>query len=202
MKGMTTMKATLKMKTLVAAVAVAAGFAGTAQAASGTDTTSPYSVANNVNFSIVIPGFLFFRVGALAATNTLTFTVPDTDIGNPALPVAATGGDAAASALNVEVRGNVGQITITPTVSSATGLTSVTVGNGTIDFAQIATTSSDNTNLAAPALANTGGSIVQPVINANRVTNRTAVWTYSYLNATVPGAGTYTGTATYTATAP
>jgi len=196
------MKTNLKIKALVAAVAAASAFGGTAQAAQGTDTSSPYSVANNVNLSIVVPGFLFFRVGAPAGTSTLTFSVPDTDIGNPAVPVAATGGDAGASALNVEVRGNVGQITITPTVSSATGLTSLTPGNGTIDFAQIATTSSQNATLAAPALANTGGSVVTPTINGNRVTNRTAVWTFSYLNATVPGEGTYSGVATYTATAP
>jgi hypothetical protein len=45
------------------------------------------------------------------------------------------------------------------------------------------------------------------VLNSSNVTNRTAVWTYSYLNTTVPSAGTYGtsakgGRVTYTASMP
>jgi hypothetical protein len=63
--------------------------------------------------------------------------------------------------------------------------------------------------LPAPVLTNAGGTPVQPTLNAGLVTDRTAVWTFSYLNQTVPSAGTYGGATaarggrvTYTATMP
>lgn len=201
------MKTNLKIKTLAAMMTLAtASISGTALAASGTDTAAAYSVANPVNFSIVIPGFLFFRVGAVATTNTMVFTVPATNVGDTT-PVAATGGDAAASSVTVQVRGNNGQITIGTTVASASGLGTGTAADGFIPYSQITTASSDAANLAAPVLANAAIPNVLPVlgggpVGAGRVTNRAATWTYSYLNATVPSAGNYTGTATYTATMP
>lgn len=202
------MKTNLKTKTLFAAVAVAvASMAGTAQAASGTDTSSPYSVAAPVNFAIQIPGFLYFRVGAVATTNTMTFAVPAANVGNSS-PVAPSGGDAlGGTAVNVEVRGNNGQVTIQTTVAAATGLGTGTASDGYIDYAQITTTSSDGTNLPAPVLANSGIPNVTPVLGggpsgAGKVTNRSATWTYAYLNTTTPSAGNYSGSATYTAVMP
>jgi hypothetical protein len=204
-----TMKTNLKMKTLAAMMAVAATLAGTAQASDGTDTTSPYSVANRVNFSIVIPAFLYFRVGPVGAANdpTLTFTVPAANVGN-STPVAGTGGDAGASAVNVEVRGNNGQVTIATTVSSASGLGTGTAADGFISFGAITTTAS-NASLAAPTLANSGITNTTPALGCDvacaglgKVTRRTGTWTYAYANTTIPSAGTYTGFATYTASMP
>lgn len=203
------MKANLQMKTLAAAMAVAAAFAGTAQASDGTDTTTPYSVANRVNFSIVIPAFLYFRVGPVGAANdpTLTFTVPAANVGN-GTPVAGTGGDAAASAVNVEVRGNNGQVTIATAVQAATGLGTGTAADGFISYADITTTPS-NAALPAPTLANSGITNVTPTLGCDvacaglgRVTRRAGTWTYAYANTATPSAGTYTGFATYTATMP
>jgi hypothetical protein len=134
------------------------------------------------------------------------FTVPAANVGN-STAVAPTGGDATASSVTVQVRGNNGQVTIGTTVSSALGLGTGTATDGYINYNQITTTSSDAANLAAPVLANAAIPNVLPVlgggpVGAGKVTDRTATWTYSYLNTAVPSAGTYAGTATYTATMP
>ncbi len=204
------MKTTLKMKTLAAALAVGALAAtGLANAASGTNTAAagPRTVANPVNFAVVIPAFLYFQVGTVGATNTMTFTTPAANVGN-STAVAPTGGDAGGgTAVNVVVRGNNGQVVISTAVASASGLGTGTAADGFINYNQISTTSSDVANVPAPALANAGIPNVNValgggVAGAGKVTNRAATWTYSYLNTTVPSAGTYTGSATYTATMP
>jgi hypothetical protein len=200
------MKTNFKMKAIAALVAGSALFSGSAMAMSATDTVAPFSVANTVNFQIVIPGFLYFRVGVdTPAPNTLVFTVPAATVGVGA--VAATGGEAGPSALNVAARANNGLVTIATTVAAATGLGTGTATDGFINYNQITTTSNDVPNFPAPVLANaaipnTTVALGGGPVGAGKVTNRTAVWTYSYLNATVPSAGTYTGSVTYTASTP
>ena len=166
------------------------------------------SAPAHLDFSVVIPRFLTFRVGTNAATiDLITFTVPAANVGN-ATPVAGTGGDAGGgSAANVTVKGNGGQITITESNNgTGTGLQHATLTD-TIAYTQITTSSSDAVNLNAPALSNAGGNTSTPVLNAGNVTNRTAVWTYAYANTTIPSAGTYGtsakgGRVTYTASMP
>jgi hypothetical protein len=199
--------------TKVAAALVLALGSGSAMADSVTDTASPWSAAVNHDFSIVIPGFLFFRVGtdAAATVNTITFTATTANVGN-STAIAGTGGEAGGgSAANVVVRANVGQITITETNNSGgNGLGNGTAADGYIAYTQITTTSSDLPNLPAPALSNAGGTTALVALNggSTKVTNRNAVWTYGYANTTVPAAGTYGagggtgGRVTYTATAP
>lgn len=174
-----------------------------------TDTSAPFAVSARLNFSLTYPAFLRFRVGTAGATvNTLTFAVPAASVGL-GTPVSATGGDAGASALNIEVAGNNGQVTITATNSSGgQGIGTGTASDGRIDYNQIDTTS-NSPQLPAPALTNAGGTISQPALNSSFVTQRTAVWTYAYLNQTIPSAGTYGGAnaalggqVTYTATMP
>jgi hypothetical protein len=166
------------------------------------------SAPANLDFAVVVPRFLTFRVGTNSATiDLITFTVPGTNVGD-STPIAGTGGDAGGgSAANVAVKGNGGQITITESNNgTGTGLQHATLTD-TISFTEIATASSDAVNLNAPALSNAGGNTATPVLNASNVTNRTAVWTYSYLNTTIPSAGTYGtsakgGRVTYTASMP
>jgi hypothetical protein len=174
-----------------------------------TDTVAPFGVTARLNFSLVYPAFLRFRVGTAGATvNTLAFSVPAASVGS-GTPVAATGGDAGASALNIEVAGNNGQVTITATNSSGgQGIGTGTATDGRINYNQIATTSS-SPQVPPPVLTNAGGTTSQPSLNTTLVTQRTAVWTYSYLNQTIPSAGTYGGAnaarggrVTYTATMP
>lgn len=201
------MKANMKKLMVAAAVAGVMG-SGSAMAASATDTTSPYSVANALDLRIVIPAFLYFRVGTDSATiDRITFSPTAAQLGT-AVPIAGTGGDAAAgSGANVSVRGNNGQVTIGTTVAAATGMGTGTAADGFINYNEIATTSSDVPNFPAPTLANAGIANVNVALGggpagAGKVTVRNAVWTYSYRNTTVPSAGTYDGRVTYTATMP
>jgi hypothetical protein len=166
------------------------------------------SAPAHLDFAVVVPRFLTFRVGTNSPTiDLITFTVPGANVGD-ATPIAGTGGDAGGgSAANVAVKGNGGQITITESNNgTGTGLQHATLAD-TISFTQITTTSSDAVNLNAPALSNAGGNTATPVLNSSNVTNRAAVWTYSYLNTTIPSAGTYGtsakgGRVTYTASMP
>ena len=198
------------------AAGIAVAFASSsAMADSVVDAAAPWSAAVNHDFTIVIPAFLYFRVGTNVSgtINNITFTATTANVGNTT-PIAGAGGEAAAggSAANVQVRANVGQITITESNNSGgNGLGNGTAADGYIPYTQISTSSSDIANLPAPALSNAGGTAALVALNAGstKVTDRTAVWTYSYLNASVPAAGTYgaggTGTGgrvTYTATAP
>jgi hypothetical protein len=175
-----------------------------------TDTVAPLSVNARLNLRLVYPRFLFFRIGTTGATvNLLNFTAAAAAVGS-SVPVAATGGTAlGGTALDVEVRGNNGQVTITANNSSGgLGLGTGVAADGRINYNQIATTS-DTAQLPAPVLTNAGGTTAQPALNSALVTQRTAIWSYSYLNATVPSSGTYGGavaarggSVTYTATMP
>ena len=200
------------MKPQFALKALAAGIAAAAFSANAETTTvtgaGALSAPAHLDFSVVVPRFLTFRVGTASATiDQITFTVPGANVGD-STPIAGTGGDAAAgSGANVVVKGTGGQVTITESNNgTGTGLQHATLTD-TIAFTQITTTSSDATNLNAPALSNAGGNTSTPVLNSGNVTNRTAVWTYAYANTTIPSAGTYGtsakgGRVTYTASMP
>ena len=67
------------------------------------------------------------------------------------------------------------------------------------------TLSSSDSNLPPPPLANSGSGTstsVTPTAFGNRVTSRTANWTFSYAPATLPLAGTYSGQVSFTASVP
>lgn len=200
---------TNRLKKISAGLALA--LASTAAFAdSTTDTAAPWSAAVNHDFRIVIPGFLFFRVGTDAAgtVNQITFTATTANVGN-GLSITGTGGEAGGgSGANVVVRANVGQITITESNNSGgLGLGTGVAADGYISYGEIATASS-SPDLPAPTLSNASLNTSQPVLNSLKTTNRSAVWTYTYSNNTVPSEGNYGagggtgGRVTYTATAP
>jgi hypothetical protein len=200
----------MKLKKLLLAAGIAAALAPAIVQAEQTSTNGagPLSTAARLDFQIIIPGFLRLRVGTVGpAIDQITFTVPAANVGDTT-PIAGTGGDAGGgTAANVSVVANRGQVTITETNNSGgLGLGTGVVADGYIAYTQISTGTSDG-NLPAPALSNAGGNTSLPVINVGQVTNRTAVWTYSYLNTTIPSAGTFGalangGRVTYTATTP
>jgi hypothetical protein len=180
-----------------------------AHASDGMDNAAPFTLTRNLNFRINYPRFLRFRVGSTGGViNQITFTVPATQVGL-STAVAGTGGEAGGgTAATVQVVANNGQVTITATNNSGgLGLGNGVVGDPRIDYNQISTLTSD-ANLPAPVLSNLGGTSSLPVLTtAPFVTNRTATWTFSYLNTTVPAPGTYGtsargGRVTYTATMP
>ncbi len=200
-----TVSAVLRM----AAAATALASPLVAYAESSIDNSEPLSVNARLSFQVVYPAFLRFRVGSTGATvNMLDFTVPGMQVGSGA-PIAATGGDAGPSGVNVEVAGNNGQVTITPTNSSGgLGIGTGVAGDGRINYDQIGTATSV-AQLPAPILTNAGGAPVTPALNSVMVTQRFAVWTFTYLNQTIPSAGIYGGASvanggrvTYTATMP
>ena len=167
------------------------------------------SSAARVDIQVVIPRFLQFQVGTAGATiDQITFNVAAANVGS-GIAQAGTGGNLGAGAVTVNIKANSGQVTITPTNNSAgAGLGNGTAGQ-TIAYTEILTASSAAGTLPAPVLSNAGGTAVTPTLSAGAVTNRTATWTYTYANTTVPNAGTYGtggtatgGRVTYTATTP
>ena len=168
-----------------------------------------FSTSARLDFAIVVPRFLQFQVGTAGATiDQVSFNVAAANVGS-GVAQAGTGGDLGAGTVTVNIKANSGQITITPSNNSGgLGLGNGTAGQ-TIAYTEILTASSAAATLPAPVLSNAGGTAVTPTLSAGTVTNRSATWTYTYANTTVPNAGTYgtggTGTGgrvTYTASSP
>lgn len=170
------------------------------------------SASARINFRVIVPAFLRFRIGSdvVGQADTLTFVVPYQRVGDGA-SVPAQGGDARdGSGETVSVFSNGGQVTITESNNSGgTGLAEESGVERFISYASIRTVSSDPAYLPSPSLSDTGGNTALPVMNTAGVTNRTSVWTYTYANSEgfVPPQGTYGGSTrggqvTYTAAIP
>ena len=174
-------------------------------AESDSDDTSPYSAAVNLDFEIVIPSVLNFRVGSAGGNvDLINFSPAAAAVGDDS-DVAGTGGDLTGGVVTVELFSNTGQVTITPTNSSlGAGLSDG--GTENIPYTEILTASNLPT-LPAPVLSNAGGTATLPTETAG-VTDLSAQWTYTYDNTAVYPAGTYGGIntqggrVTYTATTP
>ncbi len=194
------MKTKARIILLGLVMAVVFCYANSVRADSDFDTGAGATASVNLDFQIVIPSFIFFRVGNAGGgnINTLNFSPTATDLATPGASTSATGGDAiGGAAVNVVLISNGGDVTITPTNLNG-GLTS---GANTISYAEIST--SDGGSIATPALTNAGG--VAEIIGSGAfgITNLTDVWTYEYINTAIPPAvGTYTDTVTYTASIP
>jgi hypothetical protein len=203
------MKYLLQKAVLATGIAGAAFFPAFAQAESNVvfGGAGPFSAAARLDFAIVVPRFLQFRVGSAGATiDAVNFTVAAANVGSGTAQ-AGTGGNLGGGAVTVVLRANSGQVTITPSNNSG----GLGLGNGvagqTIPYTEILTTSSAPGTLPAPTLTNPGGTAVTPTLSAGAVTNSAATWTYRYANTTVPNPGTYGnaangGRVTYTASSP
>jgi len=168
-----------------------------------------FSASARLDFAIVVPQFLQFQVGSVGATiDLITFSVAAANVGSGAAQ-SGTGGNSGGGTVTVNIKANSGQVTITPSNNGGgLGLGSGIAGY-TIPYTEILTASSAAGTLPAPTLSNTGGTAVMPALSAGTVTNRSATWTYTYGNTTVPNAGTYGtggtasgGRVTYTASSP
>jgi hypothetical protein len=209
------MKSSIAMKSLLATAALALPLVASA-ASTYTTGAGTLTAAATVNFEVVIPQFLYLRVGtgssyttgALSTVNTtdlITFSVAPGSVGN-GTAVAGVGGDLTGGVETAAILGNGGNVTLTATATGA-----LSDGNGdTIPFTQITTTAAANTTgyttLAAPALSNT--TTTETVTATNKIVQADAKWTYGYANSVTAPGGTYGGTAanngtvTYTATMP
>lgn len=157
------------------------------------------SATADLDFQIVIPRFLYLQVGAAGNTETLvTFDLSgvasiadvDSQIGS-GTPV---DGDVT---VGVRLVSNAGDIELEAT-GSGTGLTN---GTETIAWSQITGTAADGTSAGGLDVPAIGAPAV--TINATSgVVNRNDTWSFDYLNDDLVAGGTYTGTVTYTATAP
>lgn len=184
---------------LVAALAAPIGANAESNFATGAGALSAKA---SVDFQIEIPRFLSLRVGTDgAAIDLVSFTVPAANVGD-STEIVGAGGDVGAGAVTATVFGNIGDVSLLAETNGP-------IGNGaagSIDWSEITTTSS-NTSLPAPTLAN-GPSTPVTVAAASGVVNQTATWTYRYANTDVIEAGTYGGIdtnnsrVTYTASQP
>jgi hypothetical protein len=197
------------------------GLGHTVHAASSTTGPSlvvPLSTSVNLDFTIAIDKFIFFRIGdgnwptPGGTTSSVAFVLTPSIPGVPTTPVAGSNTSVdwsgaapgfsitpSGNVLPVEVRSNAGQVTL-----RATATTALASGANTIPLSEITIATSDS-NLPAPPIPNTGtGAAVNVVTTAfaGLVTQRTANWTLSYANLASRTAGTYTGQVTFTASSP
>lgn len=202
----------------LAALAAAMPAAHADSSTSATSANVPRSTAVNLDFTISIQKFIFFRIGdgvwptpggtTSAVGFALTPSIPSggtTPVAGNNTAVNWSGGapgfavTASNNVLPVEVRSNAGQISLRATVS-----TPLTSGANTIPMSEITVATSD-ANLPAPPIPNTGTGTGVNVIGtsfSNLVTLRTASWTFSYANSASRPAGTYSGVVTFTASTP
>ena len=213
----------MKKLALVSALILSSLLATTAQAES---TFVPAAITGStatarLDFTIVIPQVLFLRVGTSSSNvatdgtiNGIVYTVPAANLGDSSV-INGVGGDLTAGAVTVRVYGNGGNISLN---SGTTGpLNSGTVGENiawseiSVASAALGTTTPGFTNAAIthPAFntgAGGGAGTVTTLTATGKIVRVEGKWTYTYLNTTVPAAGTYGGTVakngrvTYTAT--
>jgi hypothetical protein len=148
----------------------------------------------NLDFTVIIQDYVFLRVGTDAAQDRVEWDMSGLPVGS-GVPLAATGGDldGADGNLGIEVYSNAPTVTLTvaafnltdPAVAIPIPDTEIAVSNG-----------SGTGNITPPSsgaptlLATAGGASI------------TDTWTYEYNDVGNYVAGTYTGTAVYTATTP
>lgn len=161
----------------------------------------------SLDFRVTIPRVLFLAVGPGSAGSGLAnnATIDLLNFDYTATPADVGSGTASAGqAVNVRVRGNNGQISLTAATSGA--LTNAATPSDTIPWSQI-TSSSSLAGLPSPVIPATGtgaGVNVTPT-SGTKVTSSTAVWTFQYANAAIVPAGVYgttNGRVTYTASMP
>ena len=161
-------------------------FTGTASADSASSLLGDNDV--DLDFEIIIPTVIYFRVGNPAAgvVDTITLQDDNTDL---------LDGSGFTGSIAVELISTAGDVNITANISS--DLTRTTAPIATIPFSDIAVTS---TNIQAPPLIN--GSSVNSSVGGT-VINETDTWNFAYtVPATPPPEGIYEGTVTYTVSTP
>lgn len=207
-----------------AAILCLAAIAATMPAAHADSSTSSAgasasrSTAVDLDFTLSIDKFIFFRIGSGTwptpggATSTVSFALTPSIPGGPT--TLATSNNTAVNwsgaapsfsvtpsgnVLPVEVRSNAGQV-----VLRATATTPLASGANTIALSEITIATSD-ANLPAPLIPDAGTSTGVNVTGTsfgNLVTLRNADWTFLYANLAHHPAGTYTGQVTFTASTP
>jgi len=186
------------LRITVIATAVAAGALPlSAQADSGSATGSgTISATADLSFRVVIPRYIFLRVGAAAATVTrLDYNPTLTEIEN-STSVLATGGDTGGGAeVTLQIRGNAGALTL-----AASNLANLVSGTDNIPSSTLTGVSFSGGVVAPPAF----GSSAAIAAATNGTVNQNGTWrfTWAYPAGTTYPAGTYDGTVMYTLATP
>ncbi len=196
------MKNPCKQALIAAAVSLSVAIPQFAFAEATTVTGTGTLNANaRVDFQIVIPGVLRFRVGSPAAIDMITFAPTSTNLGTGT--IGGTGGDLTGGKVTVDVVANTGDNVNISQTPSGTAL--IDGAGNSIPYTTIATSSSKAGILDAPALGVAG---TTTVLATGNLVQESAEWTYTYANATSYPSGIYGGTAanggrvTYTASSP
>ena len=162
------------------------------------DAPAGLNASARLNFEIVIPRFVYFRVGG-AGIDTVTFRPSAEEVaeGTPGIS-----GDLGSGTVSVRLISNAGNLNISSTTNGTTGLTS---GANDISYGQINTINSSG---EIPVLALFDDDTdSQPITAISGIINLTDTWTYTYDNIDIttddpPVAGIYSGQGTYTAATP
>ena len=199
------MKNPCKQALIAAAISVAVAVPQLVSAEATTVTGAGTISANaRVDFRVVIPGVLRFRVGAPATgIDLIDFAPTSANLGDGTdIAATTTSGDLGNGDVTVDILSNSGQITITHDTNGA--VLSDGLGN-TSPYTEILTASNDVANLDAPGLGTLTST--QPTLTGS-LTNESAVWTYTYDNTFAYNSGIYGGAGinggrvTYTAISP
>lgn len=178
-------------------------FAASSTCPGATCTTGPVPL----DFRVIIPGIVRLQIGAAGGT-TLQFDTPASNVGD-GTAVNATGGDSIIpNEVTVLVQANsgaggTGSVDVTAATSGG-GIACQSGGCDTvtpdrIDWNEISVTESGCNGVQPPILNNAGTGITNfPAVGGTIFYS--CGWRFAYLNTTVPPAGTYFGTVTYTAT--
>lgn len=196
-----------KLSKIALAVALAVPAIASAESSFVTGAATATGANARLDFRIVIPSVLYFRVGTSnlpALTNNATVDL--VDFGTIATPGNSTPVAATSGGVLVDVRGNNGNISLTASHTGANGLY-----DGVGDYISMTTISAtDGGNITHPTFVDNGTSGVVTILPniGTKITNLSDTWTFSYANATIPAAGTYGGVntnqgrVTYTVTMP
>jgi hypothetical protein len=207
------MNISIALKSLMGAAALTLPLVASA-GSSFTSGAGPLNATATLNFSVVIPHFLYLRIGAgspystgtlatVVGTDLITFTPAVAAVGN-GTAVVGVGGDLPGGGVETAaIIGNGGDVTL---VAATTGQLSDGVGDS-ISFTQITTSAAANAEATLlPALPLTDTTSSETVTAVNKVVKADAKWTFGYANTVTPAAGTYGGSVanngivTYTAT--
>ena len=192
------MKTRTKVIVLGLVMAMVFCYAGIVGAESDSGTGAGANASVDLRFQILIPSFIYFRVGTVGpVVDTVDFQPTVAEVATSAT-TNASGGTGTVDAVLIS---NGGQVTITPSNDGGgNGLSDG--GSNYISWSQIVATPTIP-GLDPPQLSNTGGTPSTITPDSGNITAKTTQWTYVYNNpATPPASGTYTGIATYTAAIP
>jgi hypothetical protein len=141
----------------------------------------------DLSFRVVIPQFVYFQIGSSAVIGALDEVVFDLSVPPGVEPGDGTDVADSNSPVPVVLRSNAATVTITAQPLAGTGPLAL----GSTEISGV----SSSASIPVPAFGASSAPVAGPV-------NASGNWTFTYTNAAVYAAGTYTDTVTYTAATP